>query len=184
MIQEMKWQKSRVEEKPVRWWEIALLTAAVTVLSRLATGKPPKQNRDYYEHKTKQPAWAPPGWVFAPAWTLNNIFVFKALLQLLRNEKNLPERNKLLVLQGLIWSVFLSFGYVYFRKRSNVLGGVWTVADAIFSTMSFLIARRVDKKLANNYLPLMAWTGFASTVAVPQALQNKDVFLGTRAWLN
>lgn len=171
-------------EKKVRWWEIALLTAAVTVLSRLTTGTPQKRNRKYYEQETKQPAWAPPGWVFGPAWTLNNIFMVRALLYLLKNGKDLPDRKKLLVLQGLIWGVFLSFGFVYFRKRSNILGGVWTLADAVFSSMSFIIARRVNKGLANNYLPLMAWTGFASTIAVPQALQNKDHFLGTRALLN
>lgn len=170
--------------RPVRWWEIAILTVAVTVLSRLATGSPQKKNQEYYEEKTKQPAWAPPGWVFAPAWTINNIFVIKALLHLVKNGKGMPGRNKLLALQGLIWGVFMSFGFVYFRKRSNILGGIWTVADTVLSAMSFIIARRVDKGLANNYLPILAWTGFASTIAVPQALQNKDELLGTRAWLN
>lgn len=171
-------------EKPVRWWEIALLTITVTVLSRLATGKPQQQNRAYYEEETKQPAWAPPGWVFAPAWTLNNVFVLRALLQLLKNGKDMPEKKKLLILQALIWGVFLSFGFVFFKKRSNILGGIWTVADAAFSVMSFIIARRVNKSLAANYLPLMAWTTFASTVAIPQALRNRDEWLGTRALLN
>ena len=171
-------------EKPVRWWEIALLTVAVTVLSRLATGKPQIENQAYYEQKTKQPSWAPPGWVFAPAWTINNIFLLRALLFMLKNGKDMPKKRQLLVLQALIWGVFISFGYVYFKKRSNILGGIWTVADAVFAVVSFVTARRVHKGLANNYIPLVAWTAFASTIAVPQALQNDDKLLHVKALLN
>lgn len=180
----MDQQQTASVGKPVRWWEIALLTIAVTALSRIATGRSPKNNRDVYRQKTKQPAWAPPGWVFAPAWTLNNVFVLRALLQLLKNGRDMPRQKQLLLLQALIWGLFLSFGYVYFKKRSTILGGIWTVADAVCSGMSFLIAHKVNKPLANNYLPIMAWTTFASTVAIPQALQNPDKWLGTRALLN
>lgn len=170
--------------KPARWWEIALLTVAVTILSRLITGDPQKQNQEYYEQETKQPAWAPPGWVFAPAWTINNIFLLKALLELLRTRRDMPEQKKLLILQVLIWSVFFSFGYFYFRKQSSLMGGVLTVADAGFAIASFLIARRANKQFANNYLPLVIWTTFASTLAVPQALWNDDHLFGVNALLD
>jgi tryptophan-rich sensory protein len=167
--------------KPARWWEIALLTIAVTLLSRLTTGNPQKESRAFYERKTKQPAWAPPGWVFAPAWTINNIFLLKALLELLRTKKGLPRQKQLLILQMLIWGVFCSFGYFYFRKQSVLIGGVLTVADAGFALASFIIARGSDKKFANQYLPLLLWTTFASTLAVPQAVWNDDPFLGVKA---
>jgi len=176
--------KKMSRQRPARWWEIALLTVAVSIVSRLLMGSPQKQNEEYYEQQTKQPAWAPPGWVFAPAWTLNNIFLIKALLELLRRKKDLPEQKQLLVLQALIWTVFFSFGYFYFRKQSSLMGGMLTVADAGFAIASFALARRVDKPFANNYLPLVIWTVFASTLAVPQALWNDDQLFGVKALID
>jgi tryptophan-rich sensory protein len=166
-----------------RWWEVALLTVAVSILSRVLIGNPQKQNRKYYEEETKQPAWAPPGWVFAPAWTINNVFLIKALLELLRKRKDMPQQKQLLILQVLIWSVFFSFGYFYFRKQSSLMGGVLTVADAGLAIASFIIARRGDKQFANHYLPLVVWTAFASTLAVPQALWNDDRLFGVKAMI-
>ncbi len=173
--------KRRINEKPVRWWEVALLTVAVTVLSRLFTGDPQKKNQKFYEKKTKQVAWAPPGWVFGPAWTINNIFLLKALLELLRNRKDMPEQKQLLILQSLIWTVFFSFGYLYFRRKSSLMGGALTVADALLAIASFVIARKANKRLAAHYLPLVVWTSFASTLAVPQAVWNDDELFGTKA---
>jgi len=40
-----------------------------------------------------------------------------------------------------------------------------------------------DKKLALDYLPLVLWTGFASTLADYQALKNPDPVFKTPALL-
>lgn len=170
-------------QRPARWWEIALLTVAVTVLSAVFTGKPQKSNSKYYEEETRQPVWAPPGWVFAPAWTINNIFLLKALIEILRNRKKMSHSNQLLVLQTFIWVVFFTFGYFYFRKRSSIMGGALTLADTFLAIASFMIARKDNKSIARNYLPLVVWTLFASTLAIPQALWNKDELFKTPALL-
>ena len=164
--------KRRLE---LHWWAGALMLAATTVIGRLVSGSP-KKNKALYNKKEQAP-WAPPGWVFAPAWSINNIFLIRALLQLI-NERYRDDRAKqLLALQGGIWLVFCTFGYVYFRKKSPMLAAIWTQADAVLALASLLIALKKDKKLAANYYPLTGWSWFASSVAWYQVAKNGDKVL-------
>lgn len=167
--------------KKMKWWQVALLSVAVSFLGKLAGGFDNKQQK-IYTKKLKQAPWAPPAWLFAPAWTANNFFLLIALQRILNNE-HMPEKAKLLKLQALIWVIFFSFNYVYFRKKSTVLAAIWTMGDAVAAAASLLLAAKGDKKIALNYLPLTLWTLFASTLAGYQALNNRDDALGTPALL-
>jgi len=167
----------------LKWWQIGLLSVAVSFLGKLAGGKTADEETKLYTKQLKQAPWAPPAWLFGPAWTLNNFFLLLGL-QKLTNETDGEEKKKLLVLQGLIWSIFFSFNYIYFRKKSPILAAIWTMSDAILATASLLIARKLNKKIAYVYLPLAAWTVFASTLADYQALKNDDPILHTQALLN
>jgi tryptophan-rich sensory protein len=163
----------------LKWWHIALISVAVSAIGGLSSGIPSKKERKLYNEELKQAPWAPPGWLFAPAWTVNNFFILLALQQILRS--NISQRNKLLVLQSLIWIIFFSFGFVYFNKKSPVLAAVWTISDTVLATSSFITLARVERRLSYYYLPLMLWTAFAGTVAIYQAVKNPDPVLRTKA---
>ena len=165
------------------WWQVGLLAIAVSFLGKLSGGTSDDAQQTLYTKKLSQAPWAPPAWLFAPAWTLNNFFLLMGLLRILKN-KDLPEKKRILVLQAVIWVVFFSFNYLYFRKKSTLLAAVWTVTDTALAWASFTIALKGDKKIAYSYLPLAAWTSFASTLAGYQALKNPDKFLGTPALLS
>ena len=77
--------------KNIKWWQIALAAVIVSAIGGLSSRRSNTKERALYEKELKQPPWAPPGWVFAPAWTFNNIFLLMALNRLLR--KNIPEKN-------------------------------------------------------------------------------------------
>lgn len=158
-----------------------LIAAGVSVLGGLSALMSSKKQRKVYTNDLKQAPWAPPAWVFGPAWTFNNFFLIKALSRILR--KDGAERNKLLLLQVGIWAIFFSFNYIYFRKKSVVLAAIWTMSDNILAVVSMLLSARQDKKLALNYLPLVLWTSFAGTLADYQALKNDDELLQTKALL-
>jgi len=158
------------------WWQLGLLSLALSAIGGLASGRSKKKERKLYNRELRQAPWAPPAWLFGPAWTVNNLFLLKALRELLIRD-DLPRRQSLLVRQGLIWVIFFSFGYIYFRKKSPILAAAWTLADAFLAGSSFVVAGREDKTLARNYLPLLGWTSFATTLAVYQALTNKDAVL-------
>jgi len=167
----------------LKWWQVALVTLAVSFVGRITSGKSGKANQSLYAKKLKQAPWSPPTWVFAPAWLINNFFNLLAL-QRIWNMKDSPERRKLLRMQAGIWLIFLSFNYVYFNKKSTVLAAAWTNTDAVLAVTSFITALKTDKTLAGMYLPLVTWTSFASTVADYQALYNRDQFLKIKAIMN
>jgi benzodiazapine receptor len=165
----------------LKWWQVALISVAVSALGGLSGLMSQKKQRKVYTTKLKQAPWAPPGGIFAPAWTINNFFLIKALGRIL--DSDMPEKKKLLRLQAGIWLVFFTFNYVYFRKKSPVLAAVWTMSDNVLAIASLLLAAKSDRKTALNFLPLVLWTGFASTLADYQALKNADPVLGTKALL-
>jgi tryptophan-rich sensory protein len=154
------------------WWQLALVSVAVSFLGRLSAGRNKNKEQQIYSRELKQANWAPPAWLFAPAWTVNNSFMLSALQRLLK----LPNGNKksLLWLQAGIWAIFFSFNYVYFRKKSPVLAAIWTKIDTGLALSSLILAWKADRKLAYKYIPLLAWTLFAGTVADYQALHNRD----------
>jgi len=165
----------------LKWWQVALISIAVSALGGLSGLRSSKQQKKIYNSKLKQAPWAPPSWVFAPAWTINNFFLIKAIRGIL--QKDMPEKRKLLLLQAGIWFIFFTFNYVYFRKKSPVLAAVWTMSDNVLAIASMLITLKADKKLALNYLPLVLWTSFAGTLSDYQAIKNPDPVFGTKALL-
>lgn len=163
-------------QKEIKWWQVALATVVVSLLGALSTGVSKRRERRLYDKKLKQAPWAPPAWVFGPAWSVNNFFLLLALRQLLQRN-DIPQKKKLLIQQAAIWLIFFSFGYVYFQKKSPLLAAVWTLADAVLAGSSFFSAFKRNKSLGYKYLPLLGWTGYASTIAVYQALKNSDPVL-------
>jgi len=165
----------------LKWWQIALISITVSALGGLSGLRSKKDEQKIYNKRLKQAPWAPPAWLFAPAWTINNFFLIRAIKRIM--ERDMPDKRKLLLLQAGIWAIFFSFNYVYFRKKSPMLAAIWTMSDNILAIASMLVSVKNDKKLALNYLPLTLWTSFASTLADYQALKNPDPVVGTKALL-
>ena len=168
--------------KKLKWWQVALISVAVSAIGGLSSMMSAKKEKKTYNKDLKQAAWAPPAWVFGPAWAVNNYFIIKALRRIL--ERDMHEKRKLLLLQAGIWVIFFSFNYVYFRKKSPVLAAIWTMSDNILAIASLLVSMRSDKKTALNYVPLALWTSYASTLAGYQALKNPDPVLHTKGLLS
>ena len=165
----------------LKWWQVALISIVVSAIGGLSGLKSQKKQRKVYTNKLKQAPWAPPAAVFAPAWTINNFFLINALRKILA--KDMPEKRKLLLLQAGIWVIFFTFNYVYFRKKSPVLAAIWTMSDNVLAIASLLVSMKADRKMALNFLPLVLWTSFASTLSDYQALKNPDPVLHTKALL-
>ena len=84
----------------LKWWQIALLSVAVSFLGKLTGGSDTGQQK-LYTKQLKQAPWAPPAWLFGPAWTINNFFLLLGLRRLYMNH-DMPERKKLLLMQALL----------------------------------------------------------------------------------
>lgn len=171
-------RKVREVSEGLNWWQVGLITLGVSLLGGLSAIMSRNKQRKLYTQELKQAPWAPPSWLFSPAWTFNNFFLINGLRNILKNDK-LDNRKQLLYLQAAIWLVYFTFGYVYFKKKSPVLAAIWTKTDAGLAIASLILAAKSDKKLSLNYIPLSLWTLFASSVADYQALKNPDKVLET-----
>lgn len=162
-----------------RWWHAVGFWLIANVGSSLSVRRR-ADDREYYE-KQRQAPFAPPGWVFAPAWFLNNVLVLRGTLQLLNKDKNTPHRRTILWLQGVSWLIYSTFGYVYFRKRSPILAFIWTAGMYLLTIISILLSLRIDRSIARSFITLFLWLSLATPVALYQMLYNPDPLFGTRA---
>lgn len=101
----------------LKWWEIAIISVVASALGGLSSAVSSGDEKKVYNKQLKQAPWAPPAWVFAPAWTINNFFLITALQRILN--KDWEGRKKLLWLQGCIWFIFFSYGFIYFNKKAR-----------------------------------------------------------------
>src|SRR5690606_9308159 len=166
----------------LKWWQIALISVAVSFLGRLSGGNFSREKQKKQYRNQEQAPWAPPGWVFGPAWVINNFFLLSGLKWVLEN-RSIPDKKKFLWIQAGIWAIFFSFNWFYFKKKSTVMAAILTKSDAVLALTAFLILKNKNKKIALTHLPLLIWTIYASSVADYQALKNPDPFLKTKALL-
>lgn len=177
-----------VNPQPWRWYHGAifyifaqLLTIGVSAITGVATGQKIKSVRDTfgdvsYFRNLKQSVFAPPSWVFGPAWTLNNISVIWGNLQVLNKPKDTPGRDTFLALQGASWLNYVVFSAAYFSLRSPINAFVLTLSMFILTILSGLVAifQLKDSKVALSLATLTIWLMIALTAASFQAAWNYD----------
>jgi tryptophan-rich sensory protein len=162
-----------------RWWHAAAFGLAVNAVSGLSVGNR-KEDRAFY-HAMKLPRYAPPGWLFPPAWAINNAFTLWGNLRMLNQPAGTPGRRPMMALQAASWALFSTFSFVYFRKRSPVLAAVWTAADWVLTALTVGIAAKHGQgDIAKSQVTKFAWLTLAVPVSSYQALHNPDPLFGTQ----
>jgi tryptophan-rich sensory protein len=160
-----------------RWWHGAAFELAVQLIQAPGLTRP---NRVY--KRFKQASFAPPAWVFGPAWTINNVSVLWGNLRLLNLPPDARNRRPLLWLQGASWGIFCTFSYVYFSLNSPILAFSWTVSMYALTLASAVLAWNTDRKIVLSLVTLLLWLSLASLVAAYQMIYNPDPFFNTPAW--
>jgi tryptophan-rich sensory protein len=177
-------------EKPRtwRWYHGAMfyvfaqvLTFGLAAITSVATGQKVKSVRDLmgdvsYFRALKQSVFAPPSWVFGPAWTINNISVIWGTLQALNKPEGTPGRDTFLALQAASWLNYVVFNAAYFSLRSPINAFVLTLSMFVLTILSGIVAifQLKDSKVALSLATLTVWLMIALTAASFQAAWNRD----------
>jgi tryptophan-rich sensory protein len=137
----------------------------------------PFGDQPYYRSQ-RQIKIAPPGWLFGPAWTINNISTIYGNLRALNLPEDTSGRNTFLGLQAASWVTYGLFSASYFSLRSPLNAAVITLSMFGLTIASVLVAvfQLKDTKIALSLATLFLWLTLASVLATTQALWNRDGF--------
>jgi tryptophan-rich sensory protein len=172
-----------------RWYHGVVFYAVVQVLTfglsglvstiKGPTGKDLRENifgNPAYFNELKQSIFAPPSWVFGPAWLINNISVIWGTWRVLNKPKNTPGRSSFLALQGASWLNFVTFSAAYFSLRSPINALGLTFMMFVLTILSGFVAifKLKDTIVALSLATLFIWIMIALTAASFQAAWNYD----------
>lgn len=158
-----------------RWWH----AAAVGGLANLASALPAGYNGDtgFYE-RLKTPPGAPPSWLFAPVWAVNNVLTLASNLRVANLPPGTPGRHGALASEAVSWGLFASFSGLYFGIRSPTLGAIDTVLGLAATTYSVTATAKLDRTAGWLLVPRLAWLTYASYISVATAILSPDDLLG------
>ncbi len=146
-----------------RWAAPALIIAATAATA--AIGAAASIDAQAYYASLKQPAWAPPAWLFGPAWTTLYIMMATAACIVVRT-LGLPAARPALVLYGVQLVLNALWTWLFFRWHQGALASaevllLW-LAIAL-TARAFWRARPVAGWLL---LPYLGWVAFASALTI------------------
>jgi tryptophan-rich sensory protein len=116
---------------------------------------------DYYA-RLEKPPWAPPAWLFGPAWT--GLYTLMGVAAWLVAKRGEPEARPALALWGAQLALNAAWTPIFFGLRAPgvALGAIVATWVAIAATTTAFLGRR--PAAGALMLPYLAWVTFAAAL--------------------
>ena len=139
-------------------WLGVTLVAASTGSMAAAT------SRVFYQ-ELDRPAWAPPGWLFGPVWSVLYLLMAVAAWRVWRARGWAGARTALLLnlaqlVVNALWSV------CFFMWRDGLLATIDVVALLGLVVATVVAYARVDRPAAAMLVPYVLWVSFATALTI------------------
>lgn len=142
-----------------RW--VPVLAAAAVALLVAALGGAVTDTGDWYQ-ALKKPSWQPPGWLFAPAWTLIYALTAASFVVAWRHARD-PRLRRLIIqlfainaFFNVAWSVL----FFHFRRPD------WALLEVALLWLSILmlivLLARISRTASRLLVPYILWVSFAA----------------------
>lgn len=128
---------------------------------------------DFYEQLVR-PAWAPPGWLFAPVWTVLYLLMGIAAWLVWRVH-GFKEGKTALVLFIVQLGANALWTWVFFVWRQGALAFVEIIVLWCLIAATAVLFRRLNAVAAALLLPYLVWVTFASALTFATWRLNPDV---------
>lgn len=122
---------------------------------------------EWYQALDK-PFFNPPGWIFAPVWTVLYVLIGVALSEICYDENN----GRRLVLFAIQAALNLLWSPAFFGMQSPVLGLV-VIVPLLVSILLFIAASwRENRSAAWLFVPYALWVAFATLLNLSIVVLN------------
>jgi tryptophan-rich sensory protein len=154
-------------------WRALLVLATMTALTALAGGIGSTDAPWLYVQLVR-PAWSPPAWVFAPAWTLLYVLMTLSAWLVVR-ARGWPAARPLMLLFAAQLLTNGLWSWLFFNWR---LGEV-AIADIVLLLVLIVVMMvafwRVRPLAGMLLVPYFAWVGFATALTVAMWWLNAGI---------
>jgi translocator protein len=123
------------------------------------------------------PRWAPPAWLFGPAWTINDLARIYGDLDVLHRPPS-RTRTTVLALEAVNWLAYAAYNPLLFGKRATKISFGVAVLQLAATAGAAIAGRKLGKRFLLGLAPTAAWLVFATTLAGYVARHNRDEVLG------
>ncbi|MEM8660732.1 MAG: TspO/MBR family protein [Pseudomonadota bacterium] len=139
----------------VLWFIVCFAASAIGALASV-------QARSFYQQLT-QPAWAPPGWVFGPVWTVLFAFMAIAVWLVWRNGGFQSNRTALTVFFiqlgfNALWS------WLFFAWNFGMMAFIEVLILWLFILTTLVLFWRKSKLAGALFMPYLMWVSFAAAL--------------------
>ena len=153
---------------------VTLLGAlALTYAAAAVGGAATAQAGSFYAGLTL-PAWAPPGWLFGPVWTLLYTLMAVAAWRVWRA----GPRQAVRIALGLYLAQLLAnalWSWLFFAWRMGGVAFIWILLLCGLVGATIRAFRRTDRLAALLLWPYLAWLAFAAALALAAWRLNPDL---------
>lgn len=130
------------------------------------------QTYNWYQQLVK-PSWAPPGWLFAPVWTVLYILIAASFgkVFLLFFQKRIPFIIALPFILNLIFN--FAFTPIQFGLKNNLLAVIDILLVLITLIWGMLAIYPLAKWLTYIQIPYLLWVSFATVLQMTITYLNR-----------
>lgn len=112
-----------------------------------------------------RPSWTPPGWVFAPVWTVLYIMMGVAAWRIWRTGGGFAGRARLALIVFFVQlALNFSWSIAFFAARSTLLGLIAIAALWLAIVLTIKVFRPIDRLAAWLLAPYLLWVSFAAAL--------------------
>ncbi len=119
------------------------------------------------------PSWAPPAWLFGPAWTINDLARIYGDLDVLHRPPS-RTRTAVLALEAVNWLAYAAYNPLLFGKRATKVSFGVALTQLAATTAAAIVGRKLGKRFLLGLAPTAAWLVFANALAAYVARHNHD----------
>lgn len=149
---------------PAETLRLAIMAVAPVLLALLLGQIATYPNLVPWYEALAKPAFNPPNWVFAPAWTCLYALMAFAAWRILRLPKATPGRSGALAIFMIQLVLNAAWSWLFFGLHSPLAGLLDIVPQFLVIALCIDRFRRLDKLAAWALAPLLAWVGFAAVL--------------------